>query len=52
MWWLRYNYRNQRAVDKSNDTFLKTIADGGKEQLEILYGKISQAIPQALKTKI
>ena len=47
--WLKYNYRNQRAVAKSNDIILKSLAKGNDEQLEDYYRQISKLIPQAFK---
>jgi hypothetical protein len=47
--WLKYNYRNQRAVAKSNEIILKSLSIGTDEQLDDYYRQISKLIPQALK---
>jgi rhamnosyltransferase len=47
--WLKYNYRNQRAVANSNDIILKSLRNGKEEQLDDYYRQISKLIPQALK---
>ena len=47
--WLRYNYRNQRAVNQSNAIFLKSLATGNGQQLDLLYREICGLVPQALK---
>ena len=43
--WLKYNYRNQRAVARSNDIILKSLTKGTDEQLDDYYRQIIKLIP-------
>jgi rhamnosyltransferase len=49
--WLKYNYRNNLAMNRSKKLFLKTLSDKGADGLEVLYKNFSKSIPQALKSK-
>jgi len=47
--WLKYNYQSLRAIANSNTLILETLTNKGEKQLDEVYRKAENKIPQALK---
>jgi rhamnosyltransferase len=48
--WIKYNHQSLQAINKSNELILESLSHGDDAELDKLYRKTNQTIPQALNS--